>query len=187
MRYEMRFSGSGGQGVILASIIVAEAAVESGLQTIQSQAYGPEARGGMCRAETILSREPLWYSKAVCPNFLLALTQQALDRYARTLAAGATVLADSSLTVPDFLPAERVLRLPILDTAREKVGKDMTANIVAVGAIHRALDLFEEPVLYESVRRHIPAHTEELNLKALEAGEDLVSPEQTAAFRLDLG
>ena len=186
MRYEMRFSGSGGQGVILASVIVAEAAVAAGLQTVQSQAYGPEARGGMCKAETILSRDQIWFSKVIRPNFLLALTQQSLDKFAQDLAEGAVVMADSGLTVPAGLDESQVLRLPILDTARDKVGKLMTANIVAVGAINKALGLFGEEALYEGVRRHIPAGTEELNWKALEAGAALVSDEQAAAFRQSL-
>ncbi len=186
MRYEMRFSGSGGQGVILASVIVAEAAVAEGLQTVQSQAYGPEARGGMCKAETILSRDKIWFSKVTSPNFLLALTQQSLDKFGKDLAPGALVMADSSLAVPADLDPARVLRLPILETARDKVGKVMTANIVAVGAIGKALGLFSEEALYEGVRRHIPAGTEELNWKALEAGEALVSDEQAAAFRQSL-
>ena len=186
MRYEMRFSGSGGQGVILASVIVAEAAVAEGLQTVQSQAYGPEARGGMCKAETILSRDKIWFSKVTCPNFLLALTQQSLDKFSKELAPGAVVMADSSLAIPGELDESHVLRLPILDTARDKVGKVMTANIVAVGAIGKALGLFGEEALYEGVRRHIPAGTEELNWKALEAGAALVSDEQAAAFRQSL-
>ena len=77
-RFEMRFAGSGGQGVILASVILAEAAVIRGLHTVQSQAYGPEARGGVSKAETILSGEPIWYSKVTRPDFLLALTQASL-------------------------------------------------------------------------------------------------------------
>ena len=80
-RYEMRFAGSGGQGVILASVILAEAAVIAGLRAVQSQAYGPEARGGVSRAETILSRGQIWFSKVTRPDFLLALTQASLDTY----------------------------------------------------------------------------------------------------------
>ena len=186
MRYEMRFSGSGGQGVILASVIVAEAAVAEGLQTVQSQAYGPEARGGMCRAETILSRERIWYSKVVRPSFLLALTQQALDKYARELEEGAVVMIDSGLTIPEGLDEDQVLSLPILATARDEVGKLMTANIVAVGAVNKALGLFDEEALHEGVRRHIPVGTEELNWKALEAGARLVSDAQAAKFRRTL-
>ncbi len=186
MRYEMRFSGSGGQGVILASVIVAEAAVAAGLEAVQSQSYGPEARGGMCKAETVLSREQIWFSKVTKPDFLLALTQQSLDKYAQVLADRAVVMIDDGLTVPQGLDKKQVLALPILATARDKVGKLMTANIVAVGAVNRALGLFDEQALREGVRRHIPAGTEELNWKALDEGAALVTEQQAAAFARSL-
>ena len=186
-RYEMRFAGSGGQGVILASVIFAEAAVISGLKTIQSQAYGPEARGGVSKAETILSREQLWYSKVTAPDFLLALTQASLDKYSATLADHYLVIADSSLTVPETLDQSRVLSIPILETAKEKIGKAFTANIVAVGAINKALRLFEEPVLLEAVKRHIPPGTEEINRSALSAGAELISEETADAFAQNIG
>lgn len=186
MRYEMRFSGSGGQGVILASVIVAEAAVAAGLEAVQSQAYGPEARGGLCRAETILSREKIWYTKVIQPSFLLALTQDSLDKYAQNLAPDAVVMADASLSLPACVDPARALMLPILATARDKVGKVMTANIVAVGAVNKALGLFDEAALTEGVRRHIPAGTEELNWKALAEGAALVTDEQAVLFRRSL-
>lgn len=182
----MRFSGSGGQGVILASVIVAEAAVAAGLEAVQSQSYGPEARGGMCKAETVLSREQIWFSKVTRPNFLLALTQTALNKYAQGLADDAVVMIDDTLTVPEGLDPARVLALPILTTARDKVGKLMTANIVAVGAVNKALGLFDEQALHEGVRRHIPAGTEELNWKALDAGAALITDEQAATFARSL-
>lgn len=184
MRYEMRFTGSGGQGVILASVILAEAAVAAGLEAVQSQSYGPEARGGMCKAETVLSRDPILFSKVICPNFLLALSQPSLDKFVRDLAPGGVVLADAGLEAPQG--AEGIVFLPILDTARDKVGKRMTANIVAVGAINAALGLFDGEALREGVRRHIPAGTEELNWKALEAGEALVTPELKERLRQTL-
>ncbi len=181
-RYEMRFAGSGGQGVILASVILAEAAVISGLHTVQSQAYGPEARGGVSKAETILSRGEIWYSKVTHPDFLLALTQASVDAYTKTLAEGAAVMMDDSLACPAALDEARVIAVPILRTARETVGKAFTANIVAVGAINAALQLFDGECLLEAVRRHIPAGTEEINRKALEAGRALIAPEVAAAF-----
>ena len=186
-RYEMRFAGSGGQGVILASVIMAEAAVIAGLNTVQSQAYGPEARGGVSKAETVVSREKIWYSKVTRPDFLLALTQASLDSYSKTLAEGAAVMMDESLQRPEILAQEQVIAVPILRTAKEKVGKAFTANIVAVGAINAALQLFTDEELLEAVKRHIPAGTEEINKKALEAGRELISPEQAAAFRHHLG
>jgi 2-oxoglutarate ferredoxin oxidoreductase subunit gamma len=179
----MRFTGSGGQGVILASVILAEAGVLSGLQTIQSQAYGPEARGGMSRAETILSHSQLWFSKVIRPNFLLALTQGSADKYAQNLAPGAVVMLDESLTPPACLKPGQVISIPILRTARETVGRIQTANIVAVGAINEALCLFSDDVLREAVRRHIPKGTEELNMRALREGGKLAAAFHTAQFR----
>ncbi len=186
-RYEMRFAGSGGQGVILASVILAEAAVIAGLNTVQSQAYGPEARGGVSKAETIVSRGEIWYSKVTRPDFLLALTQASLDTYSQTLAEGAFVMFDDTLTPPEGLDGTRLAAVPILRTARETVGKAFTANIVAVGAINAALGLFDGAVLDEAVRRHIPAGTEEINRRALEAGAALISPAQAAAFAARIG
>ena len=78
-KLEIRLAGSGGQGIILATIILAEAAVIAGKNTAQSQSYGPEARGGMCKAEVIISDEPIGFTKVTSPDFLLALTQSSLD------------------------------------------------------------------------------------------------------------
>lgn len=181
-RYEMRFAGSGGQGVILASVILAEAAVIAGLNTVQSQAYGPEARGGVSKAETIVSREKIWYSKVTRPNFLLALTQASADKYTAELAEGAVVMLDDSLEIPEGLDPSRVISVPILRTAKETVGRAFTANIVAVGAINAALRLFTDGELQEGVKRHIPAGTEEINEKALAAGAALITDAQAAAF-----
>ena len=186
-RFEMRFSGSGGQGVILASVIFAEAAVIAGLCTVQSQAYGPEARGGVSRAETILSRKPIWFTKVTTPDFLLALTQDSLNAYSASLADGAVIMADESLAIPEGLDPASVLSVPILRTARETVGKAFTANIVAVGAINAALGLFSDEVLLEAVRRHIPAGTEDINKTALDRGAALIAPDRASAFRRKIG
>ncbi len=183
MRYEMRFSGSGGQGVILASVIVAEAAVAAGLEAVQSQSYGPEARGGMCKAEAILSREPIWFTKVTRPDFLLALTQASLNMYASDLAPDAVIMADSGLDLPAGTDLARALTIPILATARTEVGNVMTANIVAVGAINAALGLFDEGALRTGVSRHIPSGTEDLNWKALAAGAALIDPERRERLR----
>ncbi len=186
-RYEMRFAGSGGQGVILASVILAEAAVISGLYTVQSQAYGPEARGGVSKAETILSREQIWYSKVTQPDFLLALTQASLDAYCGNLAVGAVVMTDDSLAIPKGVDENRVISISILRAAKDKVGKSFTANIVAVGAINAALRLFDDDTLLEAVKRHIPPGTEEINRQALAAGTALISQQQAASFAQKLG
>jgi len=176
-RYEIRLTGSGGQGVIMASVILAEAAIIQGKNAIQSQAYGPEARGGTSKAETIIGENELWYSKVNRPHFLLALTQEALDKYLGDTADDAIILIDSSLHMPENaeLAGKKVYSLPILKTAREEIGKPMTANIVAVGAINKLAGLFTEEALQAAVMRHIPRGTEDLNMRALAAGEALAN------------
>lgn len=177
-RFEMRFTGSGGQGVILASVIFAEAAVIADKNAIQSQAYGPEARGGMSKAETIISDEKLWFSKVICPDFLLALTKQSLMKYGTDLKEGGLIIVDSSIPIPEAIKQKtKVISVPILDAAKTEVGKAMTANIVAVGAINNALNLFPEEILDLAVKRHIPKGTEALNEKALEVGKKLINRE----------
>lgn len=181
-QFEMRFTGSGGQGVILASVIIAEAAVIAGAYAIQSQSYGPEARGGLCKGEAILSHSPIWFSKVTSPDFVLALTQESLEKYSKELKEDAIVMADDGLVIPDGLNPDRVITVPVLKTAREVIGNPMTANIVAVGAINAALNLFDQKTLQDGIRRHVPAGTEDLNLKAMEAGAGLITPEQVSRF-----
>ena len=174
-RIEMCFTGSGGQGVILASVIFAEAAVLSGHSAVQSQAYGPEARGGSSRAETIISTDAIYFSKVLHPDFLLALTQAALDKFAGTVKDGALIMVDSSLDASKCPKSARIQKLPILQTAVIKVGRAQTANIVAVGAINRALELFPDDVIEKAVHMHIPKGTEKLNSAALAEGGKLAA------------
>ena len=171
---ELRLAGSGGQGVILASVILADAAVIAGKNAAQSQSYGPEARGGSCKAECIISEESIGFTKVQNPSFLMALTQKSLDQYTVGLPKDCIVLADSSLTLPESIRENTVHTLPILKTAKETVGKAFTANIVAVGAINKLLSLVSDEDLSEAVMLHIPRGTEEINLKALDAGKALV-------------
>ena len=173
-KMELRLAGSGGQGVILATIILAEAALSGGKNAVQSQSYGPEARGGMCKAEVIVDEEKIWFTKVQTPTFLLALTQEALNKYAQGLDKNCIVMADSSLEIPACIKDNRVISVPILQTAREVVGKAFTANIVAVAAINAALKLVPFETLKECVMNRIPKGTEAINIKALEEGAKLV-------------
>lgn len=174
VREEIKLVGSGGQGVILASVILADAAVMAGLNAAQSQAYGPEARGGACSAQAVITEGELGFPKVRKPTCLLALTQKSLDKYGRDLPEGCLILADSSLEIPQWLEGQRVVQVPVLQSAVEKVGKSFVANIVAVAVINKALGLVPEDVLRQAVAAHIPKGTEEINFKALSVGEGLL-------------
>ena len=142
----------------------------AGKHTAQSQAYGPEARGGSCKAEVLISDAPIGFTKVQQPTFLMVLTQKALEEYGHDLPENCTVLVDESLQIPKEQNLPHLTRLPILRTAQEKVGKLMTANIVAVGAINALLGLVSPDKLREAVMLHVPKGTEALNARALEAG-----------------
>ncbi len=178
IKQELRLAGSGGQGVILASVIIAEAALLSGMKVAQSQSYGPEARGGSCKAEVVVSPQEIGFTKVQKPSFLMALTQKALDTYKGDLAPGCLVLIDNSLDAPTDLEGHEVISVPILETARKKVGKQQTANIVAVGCICKLLGIGSKKNVAKAVMMHVPKGTEALNEKALEEGFNLVKTEQ---------
>ena len=179
---EMCFAGSGGQGVILCSILMAKAALLHGVHVAQSQSYGPEARGGSCKAEVVISEAPIDYPEVEQIDFLLALTQDSLDKYIKDIYPGAIVMFDSTLKLPDDPKVGCAISLPILSTAKEEIGNPMTANIVALGAINACLHICSKEALQQTVADNVPAGTEELNLKALEAGASLLPPELVRPF-----
>ena len=174
-RYEVRLSGAGGQGLVLGGVILAEAvALFEGLNAVQTQSYGPEARGGASKSEVIISRGDIDYPKAMKIDLLLCLTQEACDKYSEDLKAGGVMIADSRM-VTDLPEGDyRLYHLPIIDTAKEKVGKVFVANIVALGAIAALLDLVSFESVEKAVLSRVPKGTEELNRRALKLGSELV-------------
>lgn len=167
---EIRLTGSGGQGLILAGIILAEAAIIEGLNAIQTQSYGPEARGGASKSEVIISSHEIDFPKVDRPDLVLALTQTAADTYLKTIKGEGTVIIDSSIKVPEGLRAAKILSAPILDTAKNVVGKPLVSNIVALGFIAEYIGLVKRENVEKAVLSRVPKGTEELNRSALDAG-----------------
>lgn len=170
---ELRLTGSGGQGVILATIILADCALRSGKNVAQSQAYGPEARGGMCKAEVLISDKEIGFTKVTNPTFLMCLTSQSLENFTKTIDENCVVLYDSSLTLPENIKCKAIYSAPILKTAKEVVGKAFTANIVAVSVINKILDIASVDIVKEVVGEYIPKGTEQINFKALDVGREI--------------
>jgi 2-oxoglutarate ferredoxin oxidoreductase subunit gamma len=168
-RYEVRLSGSGGQGIIVAGIILAEAAgIYEGKQVCQTQAYGPEARGGASKAEVVISDIEIDYPKAITPDLVLAMNQKACDSYGYDLKPGGLIIVDGTL-VKD-LPTPRAIALPFTQIARQELGKEMVANIVALGALAKISGVVAVENLEKAVLARVPAGTEDLNRRALAAG-----------------
>lgn len=168
-RYEIRLAGEGGQGLILAGVILAEAAaVGDGKNVTQTQSYGPEARGGASKAEVVISSEEIDYPKVVEADLLLAMSQEACDKYCHDLREDGLLIVDSILV--DRVPDASAYRVPITQIAEEATGRRVGANVVALGLIVGLSDIVSREAIETALARRVPKGTQELNLKALNAG-----------------
>lgn len=170
---ELRLSGSGGQGLITAGIILAEAALKDNMNAIQTQSYGPEARGGASKAEVIISDAAIDFPKVTLPTMTLALTQIASDKYISDITEDGTIIIDDSIQLPEGIKAKNIYKLPIIKTAINEVGKEIVANIVALGLIVGLTGIVSEESLESAIMSRIPKGTEDLNRLALKKGYEL--------------
>ncbi|MDD5090070.1 MAG: 2-oxoacid:acceptor oxidoreductase family protein [Candidatus Wallbacteria bacterium] len=173
-RYEIRLSGSGGQGLIMAGIILAEASsLYGGYNAIQSQSYGPEARGGASKAEVIISPDEIFFPKAQKLDLLLSLSQDACDKYYHDLKGDGILVVDTTYVkaVPHH---ERVYAHPFTRIAIEKMGKAIVTNILCLGALAGIVKYVKLEHLKKTLKDRLPEHLLELNLKALDEGHGLI-------------
>jgi 2-oxoglutarate ferredoxin oxidoreductase subunit gamma len=168
-RTEIRCSGSGGQGMILAAVILAEAiGSDPSKNVVQTQSYGPEARGGASKADVVVSEAEIFYPKAMKLDVLLAMTQESLDTYFPHLQEGGTLIVDNELVTE--LPTDKYFGLPFTRLAREEAGHVMVANVIALGAIAAITGLVGHDQLVAAVLARAPRGTEDKNRKAVEIG-----------------
>lgn len=180
-RYEMRLSGEGGQGLVLAGKILAEAAaIYDDRNATQSQSYGPEARGGASKSEVIISDGEIDFPKAEKLDLLLSLTQEALDKYHGDLTPGALMIIDEDACQNVPQGDWRVFKVPFIRLAREDVGRVIVANIVALGVIVKLSQAVTEKAAEEAILARVPRGTEELNLKAYRLGLSVAEQLQAA-------
>lgn len=168
---EFRLSGSGGQGLLLTGTLLGEAASIFGdLNAVQTQSYGPEARGGASRSEVIISEDEIDYPKVRTPDVLLCMTQEACSRYGLTLKANAILIVDPYFVKE--LPAHQgpVYSIPLTAIAIEKTGKKIPANVVALGAMAAVTRIMPYEAYQQAVVKCTPHGTEAMNEKALQAG-----------------
>jgi 2-oxoglutarate ferredoxin oxidoreductase subunit gamma len=192
-RVEVRLAGSGGQGLLLAGLILAEAAgIHEGREVAMAQSYGPEARGGASKAEVIISDEPIDYPLCSHVDVLLAMTQEAADVYSWDLKPAAWILVDADLVTHP--PSSLAIALPFTSAATNKLKKGMVANIVALAAIAEITGIVSRRSLEKALLARVPRGTEELNKKALNLGVKLardrkvpeVAPEENNAEPEDM-
>jgi 2-oxoglutarate ferredoxin oxidoreductase subunit gamma len=177
------FSGSGGQGVISAAIIMAEAAViYSGKNATQTQAYGAAARGGATRTDVIISDEKINYPGVIQPNVLMTLTQEAYNTFSSIIRPGGLLLCDSRYVETTRKVDAKQLELPMYEKVMENIGKPIVYNICALGALIGITQILEPETIIKVLEKRIPKDYLEMNYRALDLGLVLGSQYQYRSF-----
>jgi 2-oxoglutarate ferredoxin oxidoreductase subunit gamma len=169
-RHEIRLSGSGGQGIILAGYLVAQAAaIFEHKNAVLIQDYGPEARGGSCRADVVVSEDRVLYPYIDSPSVLIAMSQQAFDKYTPDNRQDATVIIDRDLVHIGKFKGSRLLSVPARGIA-EEIGRPAVANVVMLGFFTAVTNIVSLEAMKQSLLASVLKNAEEINLAALERG-----------------
>lgn len=168
-RFEIRLSGTGGQGIItLGRILGHGLALGHGYYVTQTQSYGPEARGGASRSDLVVSSQPISYPKTENVDMLVALSQEACYAYYRYIKPGGVLVVDTSLVRQT--PSNLFLGLPFTDMTTGKIKTPQAMNVVVLGALTRLLPFAEQRVMKQALRENLPPKILDLNLKAFQLG-----------------
>jgi len=174
MRYEVRFSGFGGQGIILSAVILGRAAVMyDNKYAVQTQVYGPEARGGASMSAVIIDDDPILYPKVATPGIYVIMSQEGFEKYGADAGEDAVMLIDSTLV--HSRPACKYYEIPATSEAKQTFGRDIVANIIIMGALVALTNVVSEAALEKAILDSVPKGTEALNQKAMNRGIELGS------------
>ncbi len=175
-RKRIIFSGSGGQGVITASVILAEAAVlYEGLNAVQTQSYGPEARGGATRADVIIDTKEIRYPKVDQPNILICLTQEAYNKFSQLIRPGGLLLVDSHFVTLARKVDARQIEVGMYDAVMEQIGKPVVFNICVLGTLIGLEKLVKPESLLKVLEHRIPSDFLDFNREAFHLGQELAA------------
>lgn len=174
-RCRLVFSGSGGQGVITAAIMLAEAAVlYENLTATQTQAYGPEARGGATRSDIIISDEDIHFPKVNQPNILVCLTQEAYMKFFDIVRPGGLLLVDSKHVTSLQTVDSKQIALPMEEAVVKELGSDVALSTCMLGALLTLRDIIKPEALIKILAKRIPENFYDMNVEAFRIGQELV-------------
>ena len=171
-RSELKLGGFGGQGVILAGLILGRAAaVHAGRNAVMAQSYGPESRGGACMSEVVIADGEIAFPRVESADVLVVMSQDAYSTYAPGRPGDCLLIVDEDLVVLDesLERGRHVLRAPATRLAGE-LGRRIVANIVMLGFLCGATGVVGIDEMHEAVAATVPKGTEELNARAVDAG-----------------
>jgi 2-oxoglutarate ferredoxin oxidoreductase subunit gamma len=169
-RYEVIMAGSGGQGLVVSGIMLAEAAILEEKNVVQTVSYGIATRGGFSMAGVIIDRDEIIFQEVQNADVVLALTEEAMEKFQGLSAQGTAIFYDTTLM--KAYPGERLHGHPFTDMA-SRMGHVGMANIIALGCMAQMKGMVRTESLAEVIRKRFSGSVQEMNLKALQAGVDL--------------
>ncbi len=175
-RLEVRFSGTGGQGLVLASIIIAEACMKDGYNVVQGESHGIEARGGACRGEVVISPDKIFDLSVHIPDIFVVLSQEACDNYYGELKEDSTVIIDSFKVknIPEDIISNDIYKAPLTISVEEELGTTLPTNIAAIGMMNEVIGITGDNVMKEAISEMVPEGTEKMNDEAYKLGKSLI-------------
>lgn len=182
-RTRLVFSGSGGQGVITAAIILAKAAaLHEDMNAIQSQSYGAAARGGSTRSDIIIDNAPIYFPQVTQPNILVCLTQESYNKFSPIIRPGGLLLVDQKYVVIEKKVDAKHISLPMYETVMEKIGNPIVFNICVLGTLIGISKLIKPESVLKVLETSIPEDFMQMNEKAIEFGFRMGEKQNYQAF-----
>lgn len=173
--YELRFSAIGGQGIITAGALLAEAVVEyKGLYAIHSPRYTAQVRGGPTKVDVVIDEKPIYFPKTIAVDFYLSTSQRSFETYFQDIKKGAIIVLDSNLVNEFNDPRYQIYRIPLIETAAKEIGNVVTVSTLSLAITAKLTGLLTMEELEDFVPRKVPRGYEEINIKAVRLGFSLV-------------
>jgi len=168
---DINIAGVGGQGSILAGVILGTAAVTYDRKyAVQTQAYSSELRGGFAATWVIVSDDPVGFPRVTSPDILVAQAQDAINRFAKTLKPGGLLIIDSDMIPEPPADIGRIVRVPATSISRNELKAPVVANMVILGALWQATHIVSREALEKAIADFVPRGKDKLNLDAFECG-----------------
>jgi 2-oxoglutarate ferredoxin oxidoreductase subunit gamma len=173
-RVEVRISGLGGQGVVLAGQILGRAAAYDGKNVIQTQSYGAEARGSVAKSEVIVSDEKIGFPMVRKCNILVAMNQDALDKYLKDLKEDGVLIVDSSYVKKIPETNAKIFKIPATEHAEKAFGNRIYANMLMLGALTKVTRIVSEKAMKKAIQNTVAKNITNINVEAYKKGKELI-------------
>ena len=171
---EVRISGFGGQGIVLAGQILGKAAAYNGKNVVQTQSYGAEARGGAAKSEVIISDGKIGFPMVRKCDILVAMSQEAVEKSVKDLKEDCILLVDSSVVknVPKI--KAKIFRIPATEVAEKAFREKLYANMIMLGALNKIIKIVDENSMKKAIDEAVPEKAITVNIRAYEKGKESV-------------